>query len=317
MNFYATSITLRTLWRTGAILATTTVLVLFILCAPSGALVLPETPHSDFLNEFVEGYKAGQGRHLASVVRRNKRKIRAVVRALIAEAGSREFDERMELLDIANAMASMHSHWNFDEEPLLTVEAKLKSELKRERAREAEAAKWAAYEEFPGNILYRADPEGLKKKSVAPVVFPHWHHRLLYECSACHDSLFAIDRSVSGTAPSPASMHKKNRCGACHDSKTAFDLQEKNCIRCHSTGTKNEKRQVYSEKQRLSGSAAKARTLGGRFQPQKFKNAQLPKDRFGDIDWVALRTTGGYGPVSGSQSESSAGSTTEKRTSTL
>ncbi|MBE9528006.1 MAG: hypothetical protein IME99_02065 [Proteobacteria bacterium] len=300
MIFYTTTTALRALWRSSTLLVTTTALVLLVSLSPSAALELPETPHSDFLSEFVEGYRAGQNQHLTNVVRRNKRKVRAVVRTLVAEAETREFDERMELLDIANAMASMHSHWNFDEEPLLAVEARLKIELERERAREAEAAKWAAYEEFPGNILYRTDPESLTKNRVAPVVFPHWRHRLLYECSACHDSLFKMDRSAVSAAPSPASMHRKNYCGACHDSKTAFGLLDlqKDCVRCHNAGTESEKRQVYSKEHNLHKSAAIARKLGGRLAPQKLKNTELPKDRFGDIDWIALKGSGGYGPVS-------------------
>ena len=148
---------------------------------------------------------------------------------------------------------------------------------------------------FSGNLLFRTNPENLEKNRVAPVVFPHWKHRLLYECSACHDSLFNIDRNAGSITPSTA--HKKEFCGACHDSKTAFGLlnYKTDCARCHNTGTE-EGSQVYNQKYDLNALSKTASRLGGKLG--KLKDGHLPQDRFGDINWIELRKSGAYMPVS-------------------
>ncbi len=282
--------------RRSLLLLTVAAIALVLISAPySNAITLPETEHSAFLNDFSEGYRAGKTHFITNLIKENQRKVRPVVRTLIEEAKNRDYNERMELLDIANAIAAMHKHWNYDEEPLKEVEAVLKAELEREQARAAEAAKWAAFEKYPGNLLFRTNPESLERNRVAPVVFAHWKHRLLFECSACHDSLFSIDRSAS--AMTPATAHKKEFCGACHDSKTAFGLMnyETDCIRCHNTETE-ENKQVYTAKYDLGLSSKKAGQLGGKLG--KLKDGKLPEDRFGDINWVELGNSGAYKPVS-------------------
>ena len=129
--------------RSALLLIVAATALILIASTQAGALTLPATPHDDFLNNFVKGYRAGQTHYITNLIKGNKRKVRPVVRTLVEEAKKRDYNERMELLDIANAIAAMHKHWNFDEEPQKEVEAVLGAELKRERARAAEAAKWA------------------------------------------------------------------------------------------------------------------------------------------------------------------------------
>jgi hypothetical protein len=76
-----------------------------------------------FREEFTENYKGQRFKQQVELVKENKDVIPAEVRALIEEAMQEDkgFEERMYLLDIANAMASMHKHWNDDEGPLKEV----------------------------------------------------------------------------------------------------------------------------------------------------------------------------------------------------
>jgi len=63
--------------------------------------------------------------------------------------------------------------------------------------------------------------------------FPHWVHRIRYQCTACHPSPFGFD--LGSTPMTMAGMQVGETCGACHDGETAFDLVD--CTRCHAPPT--------------------------------------------------------------------------------
>jgi hypothetical protein len=97
-----------------------------------------------FREKFIENYKGQRFKQQAEVVKENKDIIPEEVRALIEEAMQEDkgFEQRMYLLDIANAMASMHKHWNDDEGPLKEVEPFIRQELEKEKQRVAKLMKW-------------------------------------------------------------------------------------------------------------------------------------------------------------------------------
>ena len=76
-----------------------------------------------FREDFIQGYRAYQFKQLEVLVMKNKPVIPGEVKALIKEASAEGlgFQERMQLLDIASALASMHLHWHADPGPLSEV----------------------------------------------------------------------------------------------------------------------------------------------------------------------------------------------------
>lgn len=72
-------------------------------------------------------------------------------------------------------------------------------------------------------------------KSVKPVIFPHWPHRVTYSCKACHTDLgFAF--SANSADIKHSALEAGKYCGKCHNNKTSFGLSE--CDRCHLHGVK-------------------------------------------------------------------------------
>ena len=83
---------------------------------------------------------------------------------------------------------------------------------------------WAEYADVTINT--RSELEG-----VAPVIFPHWFHRIRFQCSVCH-----VDLGIRMGAGTTGIMMEKlidgQYCGACHDGDTAWSVD--NCDLCHS-----------------------------------------------------------------------------------
>ncbi|MFM2058531.1 MAG: hypothetical protein RLY71_2916 [Pseudomonadota bacterium] len=72
----------------------------------------------------------------------------------------------------------------------------------------------------------RAEQEG-----VAPVVFPHWFHRIRFRCKVCHAELGFKMRA--GANPIQMSDILDGRyCGACHNGRIAWSTER--CELCHS-----------------------------------------------------------------------------------
>lgn len=273
--------------------------VLFSL--PPSAPAPPAPPASGaevpFRKEFIENYRAMRHDYLSSLVRKNKFIIPGEVKALVEEAskGDKTFNERMELLDLASAMASMHRHWNGDERPLKLVDEAQREEIRREEERRKEEGKWERYERYRGNILMLSHEKEVSGAGKRPVIFPHWVHRLYYGCSACHDAVFKMMRG--GEDITHSRMEGGRLCGACHDGKTAFGAGS-GCERCHAAGDKAGERLMDSTGVDLKRVRETAGRIGAGFNADILKGA-LPHDRFSFIDWAALGKTGAYEPLKG------------------
>jgi len=84
-----------------------------------------------------------------------------------------------------------------------------------------------AWGEYADVILNsRSEAEG-----VAPVIFPHWFHRIRFRCSVCHVEL-GIEMRVGSNSMRMDSITNGEYCGACHDGQTAWSVD--NCDLCHS-----------------------------------------------------------------------------------
>ena len=75
------------------------------------------------------------------------------------------------------------------------------------------------------------------EEGVRPVIFPHWFHRIRFQCRVCHQELGFEMRAGSNKVTMDEIIDGKF-CGACHNGETAWSVD--NCDLCHSAlpGTK-------------------------------------------------------------------------------
>ena len=83
---------------------------------------------------------------------------------------------------------------------------------------------WSEYADIVINT--RAEAEG-----VAPVIYPHWFHRIRYQCSVCHSEL-GIRMKAGGNGITMDKIINGEFCGACHNGEIAWSVE--NCDLCHS-----------------------------------------------------------------------------------
>lgn len=84
-----------------------------------------------------------------------------------------------------------------------------------------------AWGEYADVILNnRSETEG-----VSPVIFPHWFHRIRFQCSVCHVEL-GIEMRAGSTGIGMEALIDGEYCGACHDGDIAWSID--NCDLCHS-----------------------------------------------------------------------------------
>jgi len=83
---------------------------------------------------------------------------------------------------------------------------------------------WAEYADVI--INNHAEEEG-----VAPVIYPHWFHRIRYQCSVCHVEL-GIKTKAGGNGITMDRITRGEFCGACHNGEIAWSVE--NCDLCHS-----------------------------------------------------------------------------------
>ena len=250
----------------------------------------------NFREEFTASYKANNFNYIASLVRANSSIMPATVRSIIKEAMSEDigYGRRMELLDIASAMASMHKHWNFDPELIKEVELVQKAEIKKEEARVAELTKWDEYEKFLGNFVMRGKMKEAEDKGYPPVIYPHWLHRLYYDCKACHQDIFIMKRGENKI--SHATMKMGFMCGACHNGVAAFSSEDK-CERCHSAGMETAEHLKDAAGLDLEKVKSTALRLGALWNSDNLPPGRLALDRFGSIDWLYLKSVGIHNPI--------------------
>ena len=69
------------------------------------------------------------------------------------------------------------------------------------------------------------------KEGVRPVIFPHWFHRIRFQCRVCHQELGFEMRAGSNEVTMDEIIDGKF-CGACHNGEIAWSVE--NCDLCHS-----------------------------------------------------------------------------------
>jgi len=69
------------------------------------------------------------------------------------------------------------------------------------------------------------------KEGVRPVIFPHWFHRIRFQCRVCHQEL-GFEMRVGSNKVTMEGIIDGKFCGACHDGETAWSAD--NCDLCHS-----------------------------------------------------------------------------------
>ena len=72
---------------------------------------------------------------------------------------------------------------------------------------------WAEY----ADVILNDNSEA---EGVAPVIFPHWFHRIRFKCSVCHVDL-DIKMGAGATGIGMQDLIDGRYCGACHDGTTA------------------------------------------------------------------------------------------------
>ena len=72
----------------------------------------------------------------------------------------------------------------------------------------------------------RSDAEGVR-----PVIFPHWFHRIRFQCRVCHMEL-GFEMRVGANEVTMEQITDGKFCGACHDGDIAWSVE--NCDLCHS-----------------------------------------------------------------------------------
>lgn len=72
----------------------------------------------------------------------------------------------------------------------------------------------------------RSDKEGVR-----PVIYPHWFHRIRFQCRVCHGELGFVMR-VGATDVTMDEISQGRFCGACHNGEIAWSVE--NCDLCHS-----------------------------------------------------------------------------------
>lgn len=85
-----------------------------------------------------------------------------------------------------------------------------------------------------------------------PAVFPHWFHRIRFNCSVCHADL-GFKFGAGKNEITMAKIIEGEFCGACHNGEIAWSIE--NCDVCHS-GIAGTPTQVKGSPLRASNIAA-------------------------------------------------------------
>lgn len=73
--------------------------------------------------------------------------------------------------------------------------------------------------------------ETAEAEGMAPVIYPHWFHRIRYQCSVCHVDL-GIKMKAGSSGITMDKISQGEFCGACHNGDIAWSGE--NCDLCHS-----------------------------------------------------------------------------------
>ncbi len=267
-----------------------------LLLLLSGVSVAME--RAAFLQQFVRNHEEQRFNEQLDLVRLNKPVIPGVVAELIETAmeEGQAFERRMQQLNIASAIAYMYLHWHGDDALVRQVTPFIERALKREQQRTAEIMKWKKEERFLGNFVMQQHREEMERENLPMVLYPHWLHRILYECKVCHERIFKMQRWEGSF--SHRSMEQGALCGVCHNGVEAFAVEDRSsCTRCHIAGSPDAEHLHHPEKVRQSAIREMAERVGARWRPENLPDGRLPLDRFRFIDWMKLKENDVFAPV--------------------
>ena len=69
-----------------------------------------------------------------------------------------------------------------------------------------------------------------EKEGVRPVIYPHWFHRIRFQCRVCHNEL-GFEMRVGANNVTMEGIIEGKFCGACHNGEIAWSVD--NCDLCH------------------------------------------------------------------------------------
>lgn len=221
------------------------------------------------------------------LVRRNKDIIPGEIKKLVEDAMAEEVPEkRLFLLDIAKTMAYMNKDWNNGDEGVVReIETLINTELKKKNEKAAQQLELKK-EEVLGNFVMKEHFKQIETAGLSPVLYPHWLHRIWFQCKVCHDDIFAMKRSANNI--SQANIVQGKQCGICHNGKMAFSANEQ-CEKCHIAG-KPEGKTLYDagsiDYEKIKAVASR---LGGVWNSENLPGKTIPLDKFKSIDWLELK----------------------------
>lgn len=79
-----------------------------------------------------------------------------------------------------------------------------------------------------GDVVLNRKPE---VAGMAPVVFPHWFHRIRFRCKICHNEL-GFEMKAGANRVTMGDIYQGRFCGMCHNGEIAWGLES--CALCHS-----------------------------------------------------------------------------------
>ncbi len=251
---------------------------------------------SKFRKQFVFNRRANMLRQQEHLIKMNKEKVPEEVRLFIKDALShkRTFEERMYLLDHAQAMATMYGHETGDHSFSKEIKTIQRMEVNKKEEAEVERKKWSAYKGLRGSMLLKEHLKQMEAAGQEAVVFPHQLHRALFQCRACHPDTTVMKRDSNDFTH--AKFDSGAQCGSCHNGEVSFSVSaEADCARCHLPG-EAETAAKYEELDHDIIKSAATR-LGIEYHPENLPDGEIPLDSRGEIDWTELKALGVTSPA--------------------
>ncbi len=273
------------------------IVILFVLSIlPS----LCSAGEESFREQFTINYKTFQFKAQEKLVKQTPADLlQAEISSLVDEAmaDDKVFAQRMYMLDIANAMASGYQHWHGDIKSVTKeIDKLIKAELKQEEGRVAKLMRWKKEERFLGNFVMKEHMTEMEKEGVAPVIYPHWIHRIWFECKVCHQDVFVMNRWRNKI--SHQQIESGEQCGVCHDGKMAFGVKDKSqCEKCHVAGKPEAEKLHHADKVDHARIKEVADQFGAEWNIDKLPDGKIPVDKFGFINWLQLKEKGVFNPI--------------------
>ncbi len=254
---------------------------------------------SEFRTQFIHNYKTFQFKAQEDLIRKSGDIMADEIVSLIIDAMDDDISigKRMFLLDAASAMASGYQHYHGGGKKLIRkIDKLIKKELKKEAERTAELMKWKKEERFLGNFVMNTHEKELEEAGLAPVIYPHWVHRIWYDCSVCHQDIFVMKRWRNEI--SKEKIQAGEQCGVCHNGTIAFGAtNEEECDRCHIAGKPEAERLHNADQIDNQHIAEVARQVGAEWNADKLPGGRIPIDEYGFIDWLMLKEMGVFKPI--------------------